>query len=103
MLPFIVANHGPTQLFRAATVPICDARQFRAADGPDRTSARSPLLIAVSRALTGSKTNARSFELPSPLTSPRTVGVKVKPDDARSAVAKPTAPPKKSRETCAEN
>src|SRR5689334_2087149 len=74
-LAFIDANHGPTQLLRPASVPVCDARQSRTDDGPLVIRSFRPCESAASLTCAGSNTNARSPNQPSPLTSPPTVGV----------------------------
>src|SRR5436190_732480 len=51
MFPFIVVSHGPTQLLRAAMLPICSRRQSRAAAGPPVRRLLMPLAIAARAAV----------------------------------------------------
>src|SRR4029453_14118804 len=68
--------HGPWQLLRFASWPICLVRQSRAAGEPEVSSRCISAATAGSLLDTfGSKMNARSFEYPSPLTSPAMTGV----------------------------
>src|SRR5690349_7359150 len=94
--PFIVAYQGPAQLFRPTIVPICGARRSRA--GPLLKRAFNPFATVGSVvADAGLNTKARSFENPSPLMSPATIGVYAKPDVVFSAVVMPNEPPKNIR------
>src|SRR6478672_1710455 len=68
--------HGPWQLLRFASCPTCLARQSRAASEPDASSrCMAAATCGSALEILGSKMNARSFEKPSPLTSPETTGV----------------------------
>src|SRR5471030_229939 len=98
---FIIPYHGPTHPLRCAIVPICRKRQSRAALGPFCSKAFNPFATdAFVAAAAGLKMNARSLDEPSPLMSPATVGVNVKPDVALSADDTPNEPPKKMRAYC---
>src|SRR5215467_88691 len=74
--------HGPTQLFRPATLPICFWRHERAHDGAFLRSCA--MLADVVSEPEGENTNARSLEYPSPLMSPATIGVNGVPDCMRA-------------------
>src|SRR5215831_3907806 len=84
-------DHAPTQLFRPATLPTCFWRHERAHDGAFLRSCA--MLADVVSGPEGEKMNARSFEYPSPFTSPATIGVKGVPDCIRAWIATvPTFP-----------
>src|SRR5262249_26851153 len=72
--------HGPKQLLGAAMRPSWPERQSRADFDPFASSACIPLAIAVSVVADGANRNARSLRLPSPFTSPDTIGVNRVPD-----------------------
>src|SRR5690606_16339574 len=72
------------QLLRSAILPNCDVRHSRTRSGTLSSSRAMPFATAVSGALFGSKMNARSLYAPSPLTSPRTIGVNGEPDEMRA-------------------
>src|SRR5436190_4434478 len=74
------SDHGVEQLFRLANLPSCDCRQSRTCDEPELSSDCIPAATEESGACAGSKMNARSFDAPSPLTSPTIIGVYRCPD-----------------------
>src|SRR5690348_9423441 len=76
--------HGPRQLLRAATLPICAVRQSRTRDGALARSVCIADATAGSLAVLGSKMNARSLRAPSPLMSPPTIGVNGAPEVRRA-------------------
>src|SRR2546423_9775725 len=79
-LKLAVDVHGPSQLLRAASKPSCVRRQSRAALDPWSSNSWIPEATAGSFASAGLKMKARSFEYPSPLTSPAIIGVNGAPD-----------------------
>src|SRR4051812_4130712 len=64
----------PVHEFRLATDPDWLSRQERTLDDDDASSRDIPFATAVSPAF-AAKMNARSFDTPSPLMSPLTIGV----------------------------
>src|SRR5690348_4174760 len=79
--------HGAWQLARDANCPICFERHARAAGAP---VARSVRIAEASESddFVGSKMNARSLTIPSPLTSDATSGVNRSPDVACRTVVR---------------
>src|SRR5690606_23513326 len=75
------------QLLRSAILPIWEVRHSRTRSGTFASSRAMPFAIAVSGALFGSKMNARSLYAPSPLTSPRTIGVNGEPEERPATAA----------------
>src|SRR5262245_60515542 len=74
-------DHGPRQLFRAAMCPSCFSRQLRVAPVADASRDCIPAAIVGSTPVAvGENTNARSFEYPSPFTSPAIIGVNAEPE-----------------------
>src|SRR5688572_33463299 len=70
-----VEDHGPSQVKRPASRPICVCKHSRALFDPEVSSAWIPFVSSASATEPGAKMNARSLELPSPLMSPATIGV----------------------------
>src|SRR5438105_80232 len=75
---------GPVHEFRAATRASWVTRQRRTAPGAPAISVRIAVPTAVSRAVAGTKMNARSLRAPSPFTSDPTRGVNGAPDIRRA-------------------
>src|SRR5215831_355885 len=78
--------HGPSHELRPTIVPNWRVRHCLVRDETVVRSLLMPRAIAVSVAC-GVKTNARSLERPSPLTSPATTGVNGVPDEVRAVSA----------------
>src|SRR5438067_2513313 len=83
MARFRDCDHGPRHALRGAISRRYAVRHARAAGGAVVTSLPMPVPSAESGADAGSKTNARSLTYPSPLMSPLTMGVYLRPDDRR--------------------
>src|SRR5689334_16963720 len=82
-----VAVHGPSHELRPAIVPNCFVRQAFVREEAFASSCVIPDAVEGSPDLDGSNTNARSFDRPSPFTSPATSGVNGNPDCARPVSA----------------